>query len=338
MKLELKNLSVNLSGKEILKNINLKIKDGEFISLLGASGCGKTTLLKSIAGIVEKSSGNILLNGNPIDNLPPHKRNTVIVFQDFRLFPHMTVSENISFPLKMSGLSKSKCREHSIQLLDRVKLRGFEDKKINEISGGQMQRVALARALAADPSVLLLDEPFSSLDINLRKDMRELVLDLQKDFGITTILVTHDKEEALTMSDRIAFMHDGEILQYDKPEEIFNKPSTTIIANYFHDGIYVDGEVKSNCFNNAYFNAKVNMPDGLYKCLLRPSAINISPDENGLYEIVDKIYRGDRYLLRLKNIKNNLKLETEVDDSISIDKNDRVSISIEKNRLIYLPK
>ena len=196
MELELKNISVDLSNKKILKSINLKVHNGEFISLLGSSGCGKSTMLKTIAGIINQNEGSIILGGKVADKIPAYKRKTVIVFQDFRLFPHMTVAENISFPLKMTGTNKTSCREKALVLLEKVQLKGFEDRHVDQMSGGQMQRVALARALAAEPSLLLLDEPFSSLDINLRKDMRELILSLQREYKITPILVTHDKEEA----------------------------------------------------------------------------------------------------------------------------------------------
>ena len=222
MELSLKNISVALSGEEILDSISLTVDDGAFISLLGASGCGKSTLLKTIAGIITPSSGSVFLNGVCADRLPPHKRGTVIVFQDLRLFPHMTVAENIAFPMKMRGVTKEEYMRTTIGLLEKVQLEGFEGRRIREMSGGQLQRVALARALAANPNVLLLDEPFSSLDENLREDMRQLVLRLQKDYRITTILVTHDRQEALSMSDKIALMMDGRILQYDTPENIYN--------------------------------------------------------------------------------------------------------------------
>jgi putative spermidine/putrescine transport system ATP-binding protein len=336
LELELKNISVTLADKKILKSIALKVKDGEFISLLGASGCGKTTLLKTIAGIITQSEGSIMLGGKLLDNIPTHKRGTVIVFQDFRLFPHMTVGENVSFPIKIRGAKSAERRKMALELLQKVKLEGFEDRKVNEISGGQVQRVALARAFAAQPTVLLLDEPFSSLDFNLRKDMRELVLELQREYKITTILVTHDHEEALTMSDRIAFMHDGHIEQYATPEDIFNNPVNTIVADYFSEGIYVDGTIEDNKFTSDLFSCNVNKQDGKYKCLIKPSAVKVLKSENPDFMVADKVYKGESYLLKLKNINNDLKLESIVTVSVFIEKGEKVSIDFEKNKLIFI--
>lgn len=338
MELELKNISVNLSNKKILKSINLKVENGEFISLLGASGCGKSTMLKTIAGIIKQDKGSVLLGGNVADKIPTYKRKTVIVFQDFRLFPHMTVAENISFPLKMLGIGKSQCREKAIELLKKVKLEGYEDRHVDKMSGGQIQRVALARALAADPVVLLLDEPFSSLDINLRKDMRKLVLGLQREYKITTILVTHDQEEALTMSDRIAFMYNGEIEQYDTPENIFKNPVNTIVADYFSEGTYINGEITNNKFISELFSMVVNKDNGNYKCLIRPSAVKVNKSNNSEFTVAAKIYRGDNYLLSLNNTNSNLKLESIISDPIDIAVGDKVSIELNKDKLIFIPE
>jgi putative spermidine/putrescine transport system ATP-binding protein len=199
--------------------VSLHVKDGEFISLLGESGCGKTTLLKSIAGLLEVESGDILMNGKSIMNVAPEKRGTVIVFQDLRLFPHLTVEKNIAFAMEIKKISKTEQKETVRKLLEEVQLVGYENRKIGEMSGGQMQRVALARALAAKPNILLLDEPFSGLDERLRVEIRNLVLKLQKERKITTILVTHDSKEAIALSDRIAMMEKGEIVRYETAEK-----------------------------------------------------------------------------------------------------------------------
>lgn len=336
MDLELKNISVTLSGKKILKSIHLKVENGEFISLLGASGCGKSTLLKTIAGIITHTEGSIMVGGKLLDKVPTHKRGTVIVFQDFRLFPHMSVAENIGFPLKMRGIGEAECRKNASELLKKVKLEGFEDRKVYEISGGQIQRVALARAFAAKPTVLLLDEPFSSLDFNLRKDMRELVLELQREYGITTILVTHDHEEALTMSDRIAFMHNGQIEQYTSPEDIFNNPVNTIVADYFSEGIYVDGKIENNEFISKLFSCVINKQNGKYKCLIKPSAVKIKKSEKPEFIVTDKVYQGENYLLKLNNLHSNFKLESTVSDSFAVEKGEMVNIEFDKNKLIFI--
>ena len=197
--LSVEQLRVSLQGEEILRGLSLRAERGAFVSLLGESGCGKSTLLKSIAGLIEAASGEIQLDGRSLLTVSPEKRGTVIVFQDLRLFPHMTVEKNIAFPMELRGLSREQRKKEAERLLDEVQLTGYGRRKIRELSGGQMQRVALARALAAEPSVLLLDEPFSGLDERLRAEMGSLVRRIHRERKITTILVTHDSREALQM-------------------------------------------------------------------------------------------------------------------------------------------
>ena len=215
-RLFLTDIKVELGKKHILKNVSLEVKTGQLISLLGSSGCGKSTLLKTVAGIIEPSSGDVLIDGKSVLGVPVHRRGAVIVFQDLRLFPHMTVAENVEFALKMSGMKKQQYREIAREQLEKVRLEGLEDRRISQISGGQMQRVALARAFAVRPSVMLLDEPFSSLDEELRLEMGNLLLELQRESELTTVLVTHDTQEARRLSDAIAYMKDGEIVRYEE--------------------------------------------------------------------------------------------------------------------------
>ena len=215
-RLLLTDINVELGKKHILKNVSLEVKTGQLISLLGSSGCGKSTLLKTVAGIIEPSSGDVLIDGKSVLGVPVHRRGAVIVFQDLRLFPHMTVAENVEFALKMSGMKKQQYREIAREQLAKVRLEGLEDRRISQISGGQMQRVALARAFAVRPSVMLLDEPFSSLDEELRLEMGNLLLELQRESELTTVLVTHDTQEARRLSDAIAYMKDGEIVRYEE--------------------------------------------------------------------------------------------------------------------------
>lgn len=215
-RLLLTDINVELGKKRILKNVSLEVKTGQLISLLGSSGCGKSTLLKTVAGIIEPSSGDVIIDGKSVLGVPVHRRGAVIVFQDLRLFPHMSVAENVEFALKMSGMKKQQYREIAREQLAKVRLEGLEDRRISQISGGQMQRVALARAFAVRPSVMLLDEPFSSLDEELRLEMGNLLLELQRESELTTVLVTHDTQEARRLSDAIAYMKDGEIVRYEK--------------------------------------------------------------------------------------------------------------------------
>lgn len=268
MELTIEKLRVKLQKEEILHEVSLKIEDGAFVSLLGASGCGKTTLLKCIAGLLEIESGNIWINGESIVDVPAEKRGTVIVFQDLRLFPHMTVEKNIAFPMELQKVPKHEQKKTVKKLLEAVQLSGYEKRKISEMSGGQKQRVALARALAANPKILLLDEPFSGLDEKLRLEMGSLVKSLHKEWKITTILVTHDKREALQMSDKIALMSDGEILQYDTPRAIYYHPVSKTVAEYFGKTNYIDG------------------------VMIRPSGI-LMTEKDGENEIVDISFMGE---------------------------------------------
>ncbi|QUH24595.1 ABC transporter ATP-binding protein [Serpentinicella alkaliphila] len=337
MELSLQNISVSLSGKEILKSISLTVEEGIFVSLLGASGCGKSTLLKTIAGIIPQTRGSVILDGKSADKLPCHKRGTVIVFQDFRLFPHMTVVENISFPLKMRGVSKEEYLKIASELLEKVQLTGFENRRSYEMSGGQIQRVALARALAAKPNVLLLDEPFSSLDVNLRKEMRSLVLKLQKEFKITTVLVTHDRHEALTMSDKVALMMDGKILQYDTPEKIFESPVSRQVADYFGDVIYIDGIVKDHIFQSEIISFSVDKPDGLYEVMFRPSAVQIMSNGNKNFRICDLSYQGENYSARLEHNETKIKLNTTIPFPSPYQIGDVVTVLFDTNRSVLFP-
>ncbi|UWG97059.1 ABC transporter ATP-binding protein [Dehalobacter sp. DCM] len=299
MSLKLVDISVTLSAKPIIKKLNLEVSQGELISLLGPSGCGKSTLLKTIAGLLPQQEGDIVIRGEIVNSVSADKRGAVIVFQDLRLFPNMTIEENIAFPLKLQGIDKAKRLAKAKSLLKSVQLEGYEKRRTNEMSGGQLQRVALARALAANPRILLLDEPFSSLDESLRQDMRRLVLDLHRDYGTTTILVTHDQQEALMLSDRIAVMLQGQIIQYDTPQMIYNHPANIAVADYFGGGNYIEGTVRNNHFSNRRITFTINVPDGDYTALFRSSALALS-NENNDYEITEINYWGDRWDITVK--------------------------------------
>jgi putative spermidine/putrescine transport system ATP-binding protein len=347
LELELRNLSVILSGEKILDSINLTVEDGSLISLLGASGCGKSTLLKTTAGIITPDCGSVYLNGNCADDLPPHKRGTVIVFQDLRLFPHMTVAQNITFPLKMRGAAKEECSKTASELLEKVQLKGFEKRRIQEMSGGQLQRVALARALAAKPDVLLLDEPFSSLDENLRKDMRKLVLQLQKDYRITTVLVTHDYQEALSMSDRVALMRGGRILQYDTPERIYNTPDSMEAAGYFGDASYLYGIVKEKIFISDLVEFSVEKPDGQYLAILRSGTVKIKSGIEAPFageavlkrelEITEINYWGEDYSVTMEEPETGFTLNTVLPSPCMLENKNLVSIILNLEKVILIP-
>ncbi len=292
MQLHISALSVALGGETILPDLSLQAEEGEFLSLLGPSGCGKSTLLKTIAGIHPVSSGRILLGGEDITALPPHKRGTVIVFQDMRLFPHMTVAENVAYPRKMQGLGRAARMQEASAHLRMVQLEGFEGRRVSTLSGGQQQRVALARALCARPKLLLLDEPFSSLDENLRDEMRLLVRKLHDETRMTTVLVTHDRQEALSLSDKLALMLNGQILQLGSPQEVYEAPASRAVADYFGDHAYLDGVVQNGLFHAGSFSCPAPQPDGAYSLLLRPAMLR--PEKEGplSLRLLRQLYRG----------------------------------------------
>ena len=271
MKLEIKDLSVELNKTRILKGIDLGIEDGEYLSLLGPSGCGKSTLLKTIAGLIPVSGGTVSLGGKIINEVPAYKRGTVIVFQDMRLFQNMTVAENVAYPLRIKGMNKSERLRKAEEYLGYVRLDGLGDRKISRLSGGQQQRVALARALASEPQIVLLDEPFSSLDENLREDMRKLVKDLHRRFHMTTVMVTHDRQEALAMADRVAIMFDGQIVQNGTPDEILMHPADERVTRYFGNNSYIRGLVRNGVFtatDGSGLTCRIDRPDGEYNLSL----------------------------------------------------------------------
>lgn len=228
---------------KVVKKMNVEIKQGEFLTLLGPSGCGKTTTLRMIAGFEEASSGTIMVQGESIEDKEPFERDVNTVFQNYALFPHMNVFDNIAYALKIKKKSKDEIARRVNEMLDLVQLKGYEKRKPDELSGGQKQRVAIARALINNPKVLLLDEPLGALDLKLRKQMQVELKRLQKKLGITFVYVTHDQEEALTMSDRIAIMNDGVIEQLATPREIYERPSTKFVAGFIGESNIFDGEV-----------------------------------------------------------------------------------------------
>ncbi len=291
--LEIKNVNKYYGKFHALKNINLTIEKGEFISFLGPSGCGKTTLLRVISGLEELNSGNIFLKGKDISNLHPSKRNFSIVFQSYALFPNMTVWENIAYGLENKKMPKDKIKDKVLEVLEMVGLAGISGKYPNEMSGGQQQRVALARAIALEPDVLLLDEPLSALDAKVREKLRNDIKMLQKKLGLTTIMVTHDQEEALSVSDKIMVMQSGIVMQVGTPREIYEKPNSLFVADFI---------------------GKINfLSDGNS---IRPEHIKVvseinteTPNKTVMREVESWEYLGPSYRLFFRNNKNLLKVE-----------------------------
>ncbi|GLC79582.1 ABC transporter ATP-binding protein [Lacrimispora brassicae] len=331
MSLTVENLKVVLQKKEILHGITLGIQEGEFTSLLGPSGCGKTTLLKSIAGLLEIRQGDILIQNASVVGVPPEKRGMVIVFQDLRLFPHMTVERNIAFPMEIQKVPKNIRKEKVKKLLEEVQLSGFENRKIKEMSGGQMQRVALARALAANPRVLLLDEPFSGLDECLRLEMGNLVKKLHRERKITTILVTHEKREALQLSDRIALMSQGQILQYDTPRNMFRHPVSREVAEYFGRVNYVKGSMENNRFYSSLFEMSAQQEDGDYEAMIRPFSVKL--EREGAYRVSGITFMGEMAEVKLE-VPDGMILSHVMShelERLGLEEGDHAGIFIEEN-------
>ena len=250
MGLELRGLKKILGGRVIIENLDLSVAKGEMISLLGPSGCGKTTTLRMIAGFLIPDAGTVKVAGKDVTNLGPEKRPSAMVFQNYALWPHMTVSRNVAYPLKIKGLGKIETAEKVEAALGLVNLLHHQDSRPGRISGGEQQRVALARALVQEPDVLLLDEPLSNLDAKLREKVREDIRELQRRLGITTVIVTHDQEEALSISDRVAIMNAGKIEQFSNPQDLYRHPATEYVATFIgalnrFEGNLVEGRIVS---------------------------------------------------------------------------------------------
>lgn len=258
-KVEIKNLTKQFGESTAVNNANLTIESGEFMTFLGPSGCGKTTILSMVLGTLEPTSGDILFNGHPINHIAMNRRDIGMVFQNYALFPHMTVSQNIAFGLDMRKVEKKEKKRRVQEAVEMVQLNGLENRFIKELSGGQQQRVALARALVIRPKVLLLDEPLSNLDAKLRKDMRIQIKKIHDELAITTIYVTHDQEEALSLSTKIAVMSKGEIQQLGTPKEIFGKPKNHFVANFLGYANFIKGKIISENNNNLIFESDTKL-------------------------------------------------------------------------------
>lgn len=237
----LKDITVSYDGEQVLGGFNLEIHDGEFVTLLGPSGCGKTTALRTIAGFIKPDAGDVFFYGKNITSLPPHKREVNTIFQKYALFPHLNVYENIAFGMRLKGRGEKEIQQTVHELLAKVNLTGYAHRGISQLSGGQQQRVAIARALANEPKVLLLDEPLGALDLKLRKDMQVELKKLQQETGITFVFVTHDQEEALSMSDTVVVMDGGVIQQIGTPTDIYNEPKNAFVADFIGESNILDG-------------------------------------------------------------------------------------------------
>ena len=286
----------------VLDNINLYINDSEFLTLLGPSGCGKTTTLRIIGGFTTPSSGDVTFDGERINDVPPHKRQINTVFQKYALFPHLDVYENIAFGLRIAKVGEKEIEERVNEMLEVVSLKGFGKRKVDQLSGGQQQRVAIARALVNRPKVLLLDEPLGALDLRLRKDMQNGLKRIQQQMGITFIYVTHDQEEALTMSDTVVVMDKGRIQQIGSPEDIYNEPKNAFVADFIGESNILDGVMHAD-FVVEFFNRKFRCLDKGFDpmepvdVVIRPEDIEIVAPEKGRLQgtVTSVTFKGVHY-------------------------------------------
>lgn len=300
--ISLKNIVVSFDNEQILKTINLDIKDKEFVTLLGPSGCGKTTTLRIIGGFLTPDSGDVMLEGKRINDLPPHKRNVNTVFQRYALFPHLNVYDNIAFGLRVKKLPEKEIQKRVGEMLEMVNLMGYEKRSVNRLSGGQQQRVAIARALVNRPKILLLDEPLGALDLKLRKDMQTELRKIQQALELTFVYVTHDQEEALTMSDTVVVMNNGTIQQIGSPTDIYNEPINAFVADFIGESNIVNGKMPKDClveFAGKQFECvdKGFSPDETVDVVVRPEDVKIIPaPEAKLTGIVESVvFKGVHY-------------------------------------------
>lgn len=339
--IDLQNISVSFDEQKILNNISLQIHDGEFVTLLGPSGCGKTTTLRIIAGFLNPDEGDVIFEGKNINGVPAYKRQVNTIFQRYALFPYLNVYENIAFGLRLKKMKEKDIQSKVKEMLELVNLKGFGSRNINSLSGGQQQRVAIARALAVDPRVVLLDEPLGALDLKLRKDMQVELKNIQQKLGITFIYVTHDQEEALSMSDTIVVMNNGEIQHIGTPTDIYNEPKNAFVADFIGESNILDG-IMCEDFNVEFEGIRFKCVDKGFRqnepvdVVVRPEDVDIVPESEGMLkgEVTSVTFKGVHYEI-IVDI-NGFKWMIQTTDKSEV--GDRIGISIKPEEIHIMKK
>ncbi len=339
--IEFKNISKEFDGEKVLNSINLDIYDKQFVTFLGPSGCGKTTTLRIVGGFETPDEGELLFEGKKINDLPPHKRHINTVFQKYALFPHLNVFENIAFSLRLQKLSNSEITKRVKEMLELVALKGFERKNVTKLSGGQQQRVAIARALISHPRILLLDEPLGALDLKLRKDMQNELKKIQKQTGITFIYVTHDQEEALSMSDVVVVMADGQIQQIGSPTDIYNEPINAFVADFIGESNIVDGVMNEDykvTFSGHTFECvdKGFDKNELVDVVVRPEDVDVVAKEDGMLTgtVTSVTFKGVHYEI-IVDIKG---FKWMIQSTDFVDVNAEIGVYIEPDAIHIMKK
>lgn len=337
----LKNISKAYDDTQVLQELNLSIKKNEFLTLLGPSGCGKTTTLRIIGGFETADSGTVIFEGEDITNLPPFKRKLNTVFQKYALFPHMNVFENIAFGLRVKKLPEEEIKKSVAEVLKTVNLSGFEKRSVTSLSGGQQQRVAIARAIANKPDVLLLDEPLGALDLKLRKEMQIELKNIQKELGITFIYVTHDQEEALTMSDTVVVMNNGVIQQIGTPVDIYNEPKNAFVADFIGASIIVNGimirdELVSFCGREFVCVDRGFSENEPVDVVIRPEDVDLVSPENGQITgtVKSVLFKGVHYEMMVESPT----LTWTVHSTDLVSEGEKVGISLEPDAIHIMKK
>jgi putative spermidine/putrescine transport system ATP-binding protein len=341
--LTLKNLTRRFDDVVAVDNLNLEVESGELVAFLGPSGCGKTTTLRMVTGLLLPSDGDVLFDGKSMLTVPTEKRGAVMVFQKHLLFPTMNVAQNVGFGLKMQGVNKKEIDKRVSEMLELVKLPGFESRGAHELSGGQQQRIALARALIVRPNVLLLDEPLANLDANLRLEMRELIRTIQRETKITSVFVTHDQEEAVMLADRIALMFDGVLQQFDTPQSFYEQPSSAGVAHFFRNENFLAATRRGNSVETALGMLKVDTDkvadlEGNVLLTVRPEDVHLEPqsDENLIkVKVLTRVYMGTYTQVQLDVAGETWLAHGAADFQAAV--GDMIPIELPKSRIWLLP-